>query len=432
MKKPIVVVLWIVSLMVAFLIGRFTEPQHFNSTSSAYDQQTEQAPQQTVRHNPDSAIAPPEKHKPATDSAIEGPSDDVNGQALIERLKLTLATENGERVNYGQLGQAYNTISQLTEAELTDALQYFEPIAALPAHRSLLAMMLTRYSQFNAQEAMAYLHRNVKEPLQRLSHATTIMSEWSRQNPQAAYDWFVRNKDAYSPYGGQFPLSLFKGLAAHDRYDAMDKLNGLSLSRNELHMAVKGITDNLNHSGELIELIDLAQLEGNSDVAKALVSDWASQDPRSASQWLTTSTLNNEGMQRTVLFNWMVSKEAEMNQAADWFMRQSPAGNIQKSINMVMDSFAMTAPEAGMSWLDQTDYSDRDSALSQLIERAVFRHPDFSMTHLDKIQSEEKRLETAKRVYRGLMANNPRKAEQFAAQSPYKAALESETVPGMP
>ncbi|ALS99597.1 hypothetical protein [Lacimicrobium alkaliphilum] len=419
-------VLWAVSLVAAYTAGVvFPFPDRHNISPAESGAELHFAGSPAAQSANDSVVAFDILSVDNEQLTLKGESsaDNLNVQALVDRLQQVLASEDGEQANYGQLGEAFNAISQLNETQLLEALLRFEPLAGTRENRALLEMLLVRYSKFNPQEAMAYLHRNVENPLFRLSPAVEIMSDWSEQDSQSAYDWFVKNKEAYSRYGGRLVSSLFKGLATQDRYDAMDKLDSLTLSRNEIGRAVHGITSNLSEGHEYIELIDVARLQDRKEVTRHILAEWTREDPHSASHWLTASTLNSERLQQTVMLNWMRGNQTDRAEAADWYIHQTTLADYQQRINEVMEAFAFNDPEAGINWLDKSDISDRDSALKTMIGRSVFQHPDFAISQIAQIQDEAKRLEASKAVYRGLTMNNPDKAEDFAANSPYKETL---------
>ncbi|GGD65105.1 hypothetical protein [Lacimicrobium alkaliphilum] len=422
--NKLIIILWPVSVIAAYMAGSYFVPS---------DSVTKQHNHPLVTST--SAIDPPAspKQEPTDDdkgvsnsiikTTPESQAVELSVRSVVKKLEEILSMDGNALTDYAQIAKAYNQISDLDDTQLLEALLLLEPEAKDPDNRALLQMLLSEYSKYDPQGAMAYLDRSISGARSKLLHARKVLANWSEQDPQAAYDWYLQNRHLYRNHGSIFLSTLFEDLSRGDIYDAMDKLGRLNGSRYAISNAVSGITRHLSERSEFVELLELARLQDDEQLNTAIVSNWARKDPHTASNWLMGSRLNSDRMQRSVLFNWMMSSPERVAEAADWYMHQATEADYQPRIKGVMSAFAMNNPEAGLSWLAQNNIRDKDMALTELVAASGSRYPDFAIQQVDQIQSSSQRLKVSKRLYRQLSYNNPNKAERFANSSPFKEKL---------
>ena len=426
-------VLWAATVVMGFAAGyylAFTKVSSPNTVNTDLGQlQTNNANLPTPVNSSVSAGTKPQTRlsvdsNKTTNNEPNGAPADINVNDIIVMLKNDLSNDEGETSDYAQLAKAWSLISTLDEGQLFDALTILRGDLDKLENRELVSMLLSEYARFAPTQAIALIEQNISELGKKSFYARKVLAQWSKQDAYAAFNWFEQNQTVYQRFSNSFVSDVFKGLAANDVYDAIDKLNNLNTDRNTARRAVNAIAANMSGSNtDFAALLEHAHLQNNEQINKAIVGEWARKDPYAAIEWLDNQNLNDEGMQHTVLNSWMYSAGDNIAAAADWYMQQGLSNNSDKRLNNIMQGFAYANPEAGLQWLNGTSLVDKQNALVNLITSSAGINPDFAMKHIPMIENEADQLSASRRLYRSLNYNNPQKAQQFAESSPFKQEL---------
>lgn len=349
---------------------------------------------------------------------------DINVSDMVMMLKNDLRNEEGETSDYAQLAKAWSLISTMDEGQLFDALTLLQADFDNLENRELVAMLLNEYARFAPNQAIALIEQSVNELGKKSFYARKVLAQWSKHDANAAFNWYEQNHAAYQRFSSGFVSDVFKGLAANDMYDAIDKLNNLNTDRHTARRAISGIAANLgDNNTDFAALLEHASLQNNEQTNKAIVAEWTRNDPYAAIEWLDNQDLNDEGMQQTVLNSWMYSAGDNIAAAADWYMQQGLSSSSDKRVNNIMQTFARTNPDAGLQWLNEISMVNKQNALVNLISSSAGMNPDFAIKHIPMIENEAEKLRVSRSIYRSLNYNNPQKAQQFAESSPFKQEL---------
>lgn len=348
---------------------------------------------------------------------------DMPLQKMIVMLLDELSSEDGEATYYAQLANAWGVISKLDETQLYEALLFLQSDANKLENRELLAMLLTEYSRYAPEQAMSLMEQTTDDIGIRSFYARKVLAQWSKQEPQSAFNWYLQNKNNYQRYSDGFVSGLFKALAANDIYDAVDKLNNLSTSRFAVQRAVSGITANLSSNDDFAAMLERARLQNNERVNKAIVAQWAKEDPYAAIEWLDSRNLNNKDMQKTILTKWMLNSSQNPDAAVDWYLQQGLSDDSEKRVNDIMRNFARVDADAGLKWLSNSSLANKQNALLSLITSSAGMNPDFAIKSIPMIDDEQQQRIASTRLYRTLSRNDPQKAQSFANSSPFKDEL---------
>ena len=426
-------VLWAATVVMSFAAGYYLAFTNVTRPISANTNLTNELPVSNNSQTPTSLILAADNTQPnalpvAPDANagivqdLVGADIDVND--MIVMLKNELHNEEGETSDYAQLAKAWSLISTLDQGQLFAALSMLQADFDNLENRELVGMLLNEYARYAPNEAISLVEQSVNELGKKSFYVRKVLAQWSKQDAHAAFNWYEQNQASYQRFSSGFVNDVFKGLAANDIYDAIDKLNDLSSDRLTTRRAISGITANMGgSSADFAALLEHARLQNNEQTNRAIVAEWSKNDPYAAIEWLDSQTLNDELMQQTVLNNWMYSAGENTSAAADWYLQQSQSDNYDKRLNTVMQSFARTNPDAGLYWLNQTALADKQNALVNLISSTAGINQDFAIKHIPMIENEAEKLKISMRVYRSLNYNNPQKAQQFADSSPFKQQL---------
>ena len=348
---------------------------------------------------------------------------DLPLQKMIGKLLYELSSDDGEATDYAQLAKAWGVISKLDEGQLYDALLFLQSDAKNGENRELLAMVLTEYTRYAPEQAMSLMEQTNDDMSMKSFYARKVLTQWSKQEPQSAFNWYLQNKNNYQRYSTGFISGLFKALAANDIYDAVDKLNSLSTSRFTVQRAVNAIATNLSDNDDFSAILEHASLQNNEQTNKAIVAEWASKDPYAAIEWLDNRNLISTDIQRTILNKWMFSSAENPAAAANWYMQQGLSDNSEKRVNDIMQNFARVDANAGLKWLNNSSLANKQNALFSLITSSAAMNPDFAIKSIPTIADEQQQRIASARLYRTLSRNDPQKAQSFANSSPFKDEL---------
>ena len=218
------------------------------------------------------------------------------------------------------------------------------------------------------------------------SQIGTLMSVWSRNDPDAALEWLVRNAERAGPPA---VAQVASQLAANDPVAAASAIDRLPphLQGDWLQNVAAGYAQYdpeaaaawiLQHEGRP------GFTEGLAAIAPAL----AQVDPRAAARMIDRldGSLSSFGAASVVASTWASSDPVA---AADWALQLGDRSLRSAALNAVVSSWASQDPDGARRWvLSQPPGETRDQALQPLLPMTLARTGEVDRQLLDAFSSD--------------------------------------------
>ena len=428
MMKKGLAALWISSVGLAFLLG-------YNISPAV---QVQAVPQQValVQAQPSSKhadIAGQNRQQPTqfqTKQAIEATSNEpVLIKDSLSKIKSLLGQGN-TLMDIEGIARSYLLIKAFTEQDVTDSLALLQNELDQPDNMMALMLILGRYGELNPQQAIAFTENHIHASQTKMTAMSSIISAWSKQDPLAAYDWFITNQtnSANSDFFNTSSVGLmpiFNGLANQDLNDAISKLADIADSNSDTMMAINGITASFTDKEQFIHLIEKTAEFDDRRIQESILSTWAMKTPEDTVAWLDTieNGEDKKAMRQDVLRSWMFTEPLD---AATWYMSRAGENEKQSASEQIVSQWGRDNPNAALNWLDQQTDIDSEASTMSLLENSAYEHPQFAIEHLERLSSDKDKQRISFNIYLALERKSKQQADNFVASSPYHEALADE------
>jgi hypothetical protein len=413
--------LWAISLLITFYLGYSYKPQSPEVVPAAnHSTLTDNELLVDNKNIKTSVVTPSSNQTPDTNEVIQATVLNIN-QALDE-IKLML----GSGMDMASIAKAYNLINHFSKQELKQALAQLEDKANQPDNLSLLSLLLSKYTEENAQGALTYIEEHLTSRKSKTAVTMSVITTWSKNDALAAYDWFI-SQQTYKGIDANSSILLnpiFTGLTKQDFHTAFDKLIELPSDSRGRFSAVSGMTQAFTTEGEFSELMEKTSKLADRRLKYSVVHAWVTRDPHEAIEWIETVEKNEERskLQEKVLSSWIRS---EPMAAANWYLDSAAPKAKQRYADNIVVKWSRDDPEKALDWLSQQIGIDREESSMKLLRTAVYGNTDFAINNLHLLTNEKDILKISTSIHRTLERNNPKKAADFIEQSTVKEALQA-------
>lgn len=318
-----------------------------------------------------------------------------------------------------------------------------------PRNRLLTNLLLTRWGQVDADGAFASLGKVSAK--QGGGAANAILAGLAAVDPARAVAWLTApdNTMQHQPWlGHQLASTLATEWARQDPEAALDWARGLDAGDQRMG-AYAGIIDHLMESDpEQAAGVAMELSEGERPKLLGQVAEsWAEQEPTAAVEWANSLELPRERSQalEDALSGWARSEpgqaasyvdelpleeraalvgdlartwaEREPAAAAEWLGSQEESGGKAEAMGHVMWNWTSQDPESASAWLaGQEPGASFDAGASGLAKAAThaFQDGEAGVRWSSAIQNEELRATMTRHTLRQWMGQDPSAASAWA------------------
>ncbi|WDE07068.1 hypothetical protein SG34_009345 [Thalassomonas viridans] len=430
MMKKGLFALWLSSVGLSFFLGYKISPAHQPQTTP---NQPEFAPARSentsiagVTAGKQQTTAPRVTTRPTSQA---GTNEPVRVADSLAQIKALLGNGN-MLMDMEGIAQSYLLVKNFSEQDVLDSLALLQNELEQTDNMMPLMLLLGRYAELNPQQAIAFAENNIHSSQSKMTAMSSVIGAWAKQDPQAAYDWFLASEQD-SADSGFFNansvglMAIFNGLANRDLNDAIDKLADISDSNSDTMMAINGITTSFTDKAQFIRLMEKTEEFDDRRIQESILSTWTMKNPEDTVEWLDTieDLEHKKALQQDVLRNWMFTEPLD---AATWYMGSAGDSDKQAAGEQIISHWGRNNPQATLNWLEQQPEIDNEASTRNLLETSVFEHPQFAIDHLERLSSDSDKQRISFNIYLALEHESKQKAANFVASSPYKEALENE------
>ena len=281
--------------------------------------------------------------------------------------------------------ESYTLVKDLNEEELAEALGLMDLESLNHSNMKPLLLLLNKYAEYNPQNAIAFHESNISSQQLKDSALNTIISQWSKNDPDSAYDWFIKNSEEDSNNGTAYSSSwswyhIFQGLAKNDLATTIEKLEEVENLGYKDRYASMGLSSALKTKEEFVDFFKQTKNLDNKKLKEDALRNWVRQDPNEAVTWLDTLEKDHrKKYEGQVLSGWMRNNPVD---AADWYFKVSE--NKQKATDTAARHWTWKNPQAAMEWVESQQGINTADSVKKVIEAAVYQNPDFVIKNLHK------------------------------------------------
>lgn len=324
-------------------------------------------------------------------------------------------------------GKAYMLLSSASVAELTSLIDDIILSEELD-ESSAINMLMAVLAEKSPQIAASYLEQYFADTSDGAGMVFTVMEGWASHDPEGAFTWYQLNKEDFrsrsSRMDGFSLTEIFRGLAVKDASLAIESLQQLANSDNELQYAVQGIGRALNSSADYELLLNTSNELFMSPGRNPVIASWARSFPQQASAWTESLTQeeNKENIQESVFISW---NTVDYTAAADWYLSLASEEERQDRVNFLSKQVFMNDPQEIFSWLNQQENINASESISIFFKSVSVTSPDFVLDNIEYLELERDKVEALFYAYLSYKRDDPLKARELRASSSYKDALEA-------
>ena len=421
--KSSIIAAWVLSTGLAFYVGYSIKGSNSESSIKEAAEPADKNIDGQRTISTDKLDTPQKNQRRINTSSVNRTPVNV----VLADLKALLGESGMMTMDMSSLAESYNLVKNLNEDELLEALHQMQSNLNIPSNMMPLMLILGQYANINPLNAMAFYENNITSPQTKMVALSGILSSWAKNDPEGAYEWY-QDKGSKDSSGGMMGGSsfslvyIFQGLAKKDLNSTIEKLKSLGSSGFKTQMAASGIASSLRAKEDFVEFIEKTKDLDNAQIRNSVLQNWVLRNPSETVEWV--DSLEDAGEQKKyteqVLSGWMMTNPKE---AADWYFEKSADKDKQASADKIIQQWSYSNPKAAMDWIDSQDGLDSQKSIKEIFDSASFSNPDFVVENLDRLSDEKAKKKVSQRVYKQLLQQNKKKAEEFFESSPFKDEL---------
>lgn len=421
MKKAIIVLIWIASVILTYWLG--------------IEQAGESVGPETVNQplvSDSSAISKKDDEQRQIKSVSALPKESISEKVVVAQPRLEEKTlTNPKRSDFQDRIKSSNPVVRLlafaqlledgTPQSIEEARGIYEKLPEGPQRFSELRMLAYSWGQSDPQSALEWAQK-LDGFDQRLGTGS-VLDSWARYDSAGAIAWAKENFEGEeNPYY----IGIISGMSENDLIGASELMTALPYGRVR-GRAASILVEKTWQMGEDVAIHFADNLPEGSiqnfafgEIAKKIAKD----DLGRAVQWVEKMEESEVKVQvsEDVAERWARESPVE---AAEW-VSQMPEGEARsESMEEVVTQWARKDPTATAEWLNQFPSGElMDEPIQRFVREIARKDPDSAMTWAQSIVDEERRKRTEADVER-IIAAQSRDAQSDSARPP-------STEPGRP
>ena len=414
MKKAIIVLIWIASVILTYWLG--------------IEQAGESVGPETVNQplvSDSSAISKKDDEQLQIKSVSALPKESISEKVVVAQPRLEEKTlTNPKRSDFQNRIKSSNPVVRLlafaqlledgTPQSIEEARGIYEKLPEGPQRFSELRMLAYSWGQSDPQSALEWAQK-LDGFDQRLGTGS-VLDSWARYDSAGAIAWAKENFEGEeNPYY----IGIISGMSENDLIGASELMTALPYGRVR-GRAASILVEKTWQMGEDVAIHFADNLPEGSiqnfafgEIAKKIAKD----DLGRAVQWVEKMEESEVKVQvsEDVAERWARESPVE---AAEW-VSQMPEGEARsESMEEVVTQWARKDPTATAEWLNQFPSGElMDEPIQRFVREIARKDPDSAMTWAQSIVDEERRKRTEADVER-IIAAQSRDAQSDSARPP--------------
>ena len=414
MKKAIIVLIWIASVILTYWLG--------------IEQAGESVGPETVNQplvSDSSAISKKDDEQLQIKSVSALPKESISEKVVVAQPRLEEKTlTNPKRSDFQDRIKSSNPVVRLlafaqlledgTPQSIEQARGIYEKLPEGPQRFSELRMLAYSWGQSDPQSALEWAQK-LDGFDQRLGTGS-VLDSWARYDSAGAIAWAKENFEGEeNPYY----IGIISGMSENDLIGASELMTALPYGRVR-GRAASILVEKTWQMGEDVAIHFADNLPEGSiqnfafgEIAKKIAKD----DLGRAVQWVEKMEESEVKVQvsEDVAERWARESPVE---AAEW-VSQMPEGEARsESMEEVVTQWARKDPTATAEWLNQFPSGElMDEPIQRFVREIARKDPDSAMTWAQSIVDEERRKRTEADVER-IIAAQSRDAQSDSARPP--------------
>jgi len=285
------------------------------------------------------------------------------------------------------------------------------------AYDEILTILL-KWAAVDPTAALEYVRHHF-DPRHRNLYLSSILAQWAKSNPQAAWNWATKElPDDYTQYdavlaevGRTDPDTAWRFAAE------LAGQKGPEFAQTIYVSALRGLayTGQYQKAAELIANTKLPQDSEEFNMSSFLAGEWSRYDPQKAAEWannLGDGTAARQWAMTSLGASWAKSDP----QAVADFAAQLPSGVVrQNMMATALGSWATDQPDQVAAWLNQHTYDpDFDQVVrSMAISPKVAANPQVAIAWANVIMDDNIRLQTLNLIMRQWLEQDTEAANAY-------------------
>ncbi len=396
---------WILSLVVAFLIGQGSRNPQLQKRAKSEQRSTSRA----------SSLQRPRRGSENSGSLRSPLSTNGRVARIIETTPARKAvTELAQIVDPVERAKAFLALIQTLETDdFLNVVADFRALGITEQRMSEYGMLLHAWAKADPEGALDYAIKNTGTPFARQA----IMASWSSDDPEAAIA-FAR--DNYEGEGAN-PLlvGIIRGIAPSDLSRASDLLQELPYSR-ERGDALQSILPYVMENGSDLALTwaaGIADAQLKSGAISYIMGDLAGSEPLRAAELLNTLD-DRAAATRAADDVAGAFARVDLEEAKTWSIGLDDDLR-GEAVEGVIGYYASQDPLAASEWLGSlSGTTNLDSAIRQFAWRSMGAEPELAAEWIGQIQSPERRNEMYNSILPRWLRSDRSSAEQWIQETP--------------
>jgi hypothetical protein len=361
--------------------------------------------------------------EPRRTAASDSKTDRPPVKDIILQARAALGTGMSGFMNMRGMFKALAPLTDLTDAEIQEALAEVEQTVKEPQQKMMFySMLLSQWAETDGPAALAYAKEKLQGQGPMMAGITmSVVGTWARRDPEAVWRWYLdaRERGERGPMGGAegYLAGIFNGMAASNIDAAFGRLG--TLADHERQQAISGIAmsgmDPRVRDGLLTRAASLdASTRGS--LYQGLIGTWMMTDADGATKWMATLPEDERKPLVTTAGSTMMFMNPE--KGAELQIQNATEKELPQAYSRVVSQWAGRDPQAAGDWLNKQPQGPQlDDARRSFATAIAARDPSGAFDWAKAVQDDAKRVAAYEQVYRTLNAKNPASASAALDQA---------------
>lgn len=326
---------------------------------------------------------------------------------IIAKARREMGPGSGAVFNPQMMHRTMSPLMDLPASEIGAALAEIASTVADTRQRIILeSLLLSRWAEEDPQSALAYAEKRADEGGSAAENAlTTVVGAWANRDPDAAWEWYVKQKDSDSlPLGiggfGGPVMAIFSATAKRDLETAIKRIGQLD-NENSRQTALSGIGMAASDPDTRKAILDrTATLDPESRrvIRQTVLRQWASGEPAATMAWLRALPAEERGPLTGTVASSLVAANPE--KGATFLLEEADEENLSQRYSTIVNAWAYRDPVAAGEWLNRQPKSPaQDRARSSFANQVMRVDAAAAMEWAKSISTDSGRGNSVRRVY---------------------------------
>ena len=382
--RILIISLWLVSLVGAFIIGGKINPPSDDAEASANDTSNRRSSHRQSASGSNSAA-----QKRSSGSRGVSPNSTTS-----RKLDITSIANTDDPI--ARANDLLQLINRLGANDFAEVVADFRGLGITRERMSEYGMLLHAWAKLDPLGALDFAEKNTGSPYAR----QTILASWAGNDPEGALIWA---KDHHEGEGANpWLVGIVRGIASKDPTRATEIMQDLPYGR-ERGDAISAIVPHIARQGfdeASLWLNSITDDRLRSGSTARLASALAKQNPAKTAEWITTLE-DSEGKSRAtreVAEEW---SEQDLQGAVAW-TDTLVGGNRVNAAREVIGEYAREDASQAAAWLQSiSNEPGYEKVVESYIWNTARGNPEMSLAQIPEIQNPKSQERYYERILKG-------------------------------